>query len=68
MNIVPPGKWLDLAQRLRDRTHKWSDLVKLIPDQMSRSVMGHAYTCPDMIGGGEYQSFLNSAIIDQEIF
>jgi len=58
---------LPLAQRLRDKTHKWSDLEKLIPDLMSQSVMGYAYTCPDMIGGGEYQSFLNGAVIDEEL-
>ena len=58
---------LPLAQRLRDKTHKWSDLVKLIPDLMSQSVVGYAYTCPDMIGGGEYQSFLNGATIDEEL-
>ena len=58
---------LPLAQRLRDKTHKWEDLAKLIPDLMSQSVIGYAYTCPDMIGGGEYQSFLNGAIIDEEL-
>jgi alpha-glucosidase (family GH31 glycosyl hydrolase) len=58
---------LPLAQRLRDKTHKWGDLAKLIPDQMSQSVMGYAYTCPDMIGGGEYQSFLDGATIDEEL-
>ncbi len=58
---------LPLAQRLRDKTHKWGDLTKLIPDQMSQSVMGYAYTCPDMIGGGEYQSFLHGAVIDEEL-
>jgi alpha-glucosidase len=34
---------------------------------MSQSVMGYAYTCPDMIGGGEYRSFLNSSTIDEEL-
>ncbi len=58
---------LPLAQRLRDKGHRWEDLEKLIPDQMSQSVMGYAYTCPDMIGGGEYQSFLNSSVIDEEL-
>lgn len=58
---------LPLAQRLRDKTHKWGDLAKLIPDLLSQSVMGYAYTCPDMIGGGEYQSFLNGATIDEEL-
>jgi alpha-glucosidase (family GH31 glycosyl hydrolase) len=58
---------LPLAQRLRDKTHRWDDLQKLIPDLMSQSVMGYAYTCPDMIGGGEYQSFLHGATIDEEM-
>ena len=58
---------LPLAQRLRDKTHRWGDLTKLIPDLMSQSVMGYAYTCPDMIGGGEYQSFLHGATIDEEL-
>jgi len=58
---------LPLAQRLRDKGHDWKDLAKLIPDQMSQSVMGYAYTCPDMIGGGEYRSFLNTKSIDEEL-
>lgn len=58
---------LPLAQRLRDKNHNWDDLQKLIPDLMSQSIMGYAYTCPDMIGGGEYQSFQNSTTIDEEL-
>jgi alpha-glucosidase (family GH31 glycosyl hydrolase) len=58
---------LPLAQRLRDKGHEWGDLAKLIPDLLSQSVMGYAYTCPDMIGGGEYRSFLNTAKIDEEL-
>ena len=57
---------LPLAQRLRDKGHEWEDLAKLIPDQMSQSVMGYAYTCPDMIGGGEYRSFLSNSSLDEE--
>ncbi|MEO9891946.1 glycoside hydrolase family 31 protein [Aurantibacter sp.] len=58
---------LPLAQRLRDKNHNWNDLAKLIPDLMSQSIMGYAYTCPDMIGGGEYQSFENNTTIDEEL-
>jgi len=58
---------LPLAQRLRDKNHRWDDLKKLIPDLMSQSLMGYSYTCPDMIGGGEYQSFLDGAVIDEEL-
>ena len=58
---------LPLAQRLRDKGHNWEDLQKLIPDQMSQSLMGYAYTCPDMIGGGEYGSFIDLASVDEEL-
>lgn len=58
---------LPLAQRLRDKEHKWEDLQKLIPDMMSQSMMGYAYTCPDMIGGGEFQSFKKISTIDEEL-
>ncbi|NMF33665.1 glycoside hydrolase [Flammeovirga yaeyamensis] len=58
---------LPLVQRLRDKRHSWEDLQKLIGDQLSQSAMGYAYTCPDMIGGGEYQSFKKIENIDQEL-
>ena len=58
---------LPLAQRLRDKTPEWADLRQLIPGIIAQGLMGYAYTCPDMIGGGEYQSFLALDSIDQEL-
>jgi alpha-glucosidase (family GH31 glycosyl hydrolase) len=58
---------LPLVQRLRDKKHNWEDLQKLIPDQMSQSLMGYAYTCPDMIGGGEFSTFLKLDKTDDEL-
>ncbi|MFC0539518.1 hypothetical protein ACFFKJ_26590 [Pelagicoccus mobilis] len=58
---------LPLAQRLRDKTAEWSDLRQLIPGIIAQGLMGYAYTCPDVIGGGEYQSFLALDSIDQEL-
>ncbi len=46
-----------LAQRLRDKGHVWRDLQQLIPDALALGLMGYAYLCPDMIGGGEYSYF-----------
>lgn len=56
-----------LAQRLRDKQHNWTDLQKLIPGLISQGLMGYAFTCPDMIGGGEFSSFLDGAVIDEEL-
>lgn len=58
---------LPLAQRLRDKSHNWDDLRELIPGILAQGLMGYAFTCPDMIGGGEFQSFLDRAAVDQEL-
>jgi alpha-glucosidase len=34
---------------------------------MLQGIMGYPFTCPDLIGGGEYTAFLNNSIIDQEL-
>jgi alpha-glucosidase len=54
-----------LAERLLDKNHFWSDLRKLIPNMLLAGLMGYPFSCPDMIGGGEYKSFQTDATIDQ---
>jgi alpha-glucosidase len=56
-----------LAERLRDKNHSWDDLSKLVPNILLEGLMGYPFSCPDMIGGGEYKSFQNSATIDQDL-
>jgi alpha-glucosidase len=56
-----------LAERLRDKAHNWNDLHKLIPDILLQGLIGYSFTCPDLIGGGEFTSFLDGAKIDQEL-
>ena len=56
-----------LAERLRDKDHSWTDLRKLIPNMLLAGLMGYPFSCPDMIGGGEYKSFQPGSIIDQEL-
>ncbi|MGW1993490.1 glycoside hydrolase family 31 protein [Embleya sp. NPDC001921] len=49
---------LPLAQRQQDKYHLWEGrfgLDSLIPNALAQSVTGHAFTCPDMIGGGEFR-------------
>lgn len=48
-----------LVQRLGDKGYSWKSSKLLIPDMVAAGLMGYPYTCPDMIGGGEYKSFLN---------
>ena len=56
-----------IANRLCDKNHNWPDLQKLIPNMILEGLMGYTFSCPDMIGGGEFKSFLGGAVIDQEL-
>lgn len=60
-----------IAQRLCDKEHSWgkNGLASLIPNALAQGLLGYAFTCPDMIGGGEYLNFMeNSSNLDQELF
>jgi alpha-glucosidase len=56
-----------LAQRLRDKNHSWEDLHMLVPGIVNQGLMGYPFNCPDMIGGGEYLSFMDLGSVDQEL-
>jgi alpha-glucosidase (family GH31 glycosyl hydrolase) len=56
-----------LVQRLRDKQHSWADLQKLIPHLSLAGLLGYNFTCPDMIGGGEYGSFIGRSKLDEEL-
>ena len=47
-----------LAERLRDKGHNWEDLKTLVPNLTVAGLLGYPFTCPDMIGGGEFGSFI----------
>ncbi|QDU71478.1 glycoside hydrolase family 31 protein [Mucisphaera calidilacus] len=61
-----------VAQRLRDRHHDWSEasgVGSLIPFTLAMSLTGLPFTCPDMIGGGEWLSFVDgNERLDPELF
>ncbi|MDD4368834.1 MAG: glycoside hydrolase family 31 protein [Oscillospiraceae bacterium] len=60
-----------LVQRLADRNHSWtgSGLGSLIPNSLAQGILGYPFSCPDMIGGGQYESFLADRFtLDQELF
>jgi alpha-glucosidase len=56
-----------LVQRLRDKEHSWNDLSALIPDMIALGLIGHPFSCPDMIGGGEVGSFWENPDLDEEL-
>jgi alpha-glucosidase len=56
-----------LAQRLQDKSHNWADLQKLIPNMIVEGLSGYAFSCPDLIGGGDWVSFLDESKLDREL-
>jgi len=58
---------LPLAQRLHDKFHSWEDLQKLVPHMITEGLAGYTFSCPDMIGGGDYISFLDLTSYDQDL-
>ncbi len=60
-----------LIQRVRDKHHRWGEkgMVDLIPTALAQGLLGYAYSCPDMVGGGEDTSFTDPSFrFDQELF
>lgn len=58
-----------IVQRLGDKDYSWRATTLLIPDMVAAGLLGHAFTCPDMIGGGQFGSFLEVSpdAFDQEL-
>lgn len=57
-----------IVMRLCDKKADWAAVRGLVPAMLAAGMEGHLFTCPDMIGGGEFTSFLDvdPADIDQE--
>ena len=61
---------LPLAQRLADRNHAWDadGLGSVMPNLITQGLLGYPFVCPDMIGGGQYTSFLGDQFaVDAEL-
>ena len=56
-----------IAERIADKNHTWEDLQKLIPQSVTQGLEGYPFVCPDMIGGGDFGSFLNRSTLDEEL-
>lgn len=54
-----------LVQRLGDKEYSWDGVARLVPSMIAAGLLGHPYTCPDMIGGGQFGSFID---IDEDKF
>lgn len=50
-----------LVQRLADKPHRWDAIPSLVSNSLVNGLLGNAYVCPDMIGGGSFVDFLPGA-------
>lgn len=60
-----------LVCRLHDKMHSWDQdgLNCIIPNTLIQGLIGCYYGCPDMIGGGNYGSFIQNGFqLDQELY
>lgn len=56
-----------LVQRLGDKDYSWRANELLIPDMTAAGLLGYYYTCPDMIGGGQFTAFMGVDKFDEEL-
>ena len=58
-----------IVMRLCDKRADWKTVRNLLPSMIASGMEGHIFVCPDMIGGGEWTSFLDvkPEDIDQEL-
>ena len=56
-----------LVQRLHDKKHTWEELQLLVPHMITEAYAGYTFSCPDMIGGGEFKTFLDESLLDSEL-
>ena len=59
-----------VVTRLQDKKHSWDTfgINTLIPNTVLQGLLGYAYGCPDMVGGGEIGSFAGRKELDEELF
>ena len=60
-----------MVWRLSDKLHSWTynGINTLIPNGVLQGLLGYAYSCPDMIGGGDYLDFSKTkGKLDEELF
>ncbi len=64
----------EIVARLHDKHHSWGEKLginSLIPNTIAQGLLGYAYCCPDMVGGGQIDTKTEVGIsgsIDEELF
>lgn len=57
-----------LVVRLHDKPHAWEALGRIVADMIAAGLLGYPYICPDMVGGGEWLTFIPGSPFDPDLF
>ena len=57
-----------IVARLQDKRHDWPSLRQCLTDLLADGLMGYPFVCPDMVGGGDWESFFPGRPFDPELF
>ncbi len=60
----------EIVARLHDKKHTWDNvgICALVPHTIAQGLLGYAYCCPDMVGGGDLVGANGLGEIDEELF
>lgn len=58
-----------IVARLHDKQHSWTGhgINTLIPNTVVQGLLGYAYGCPDMVGGGSISLVEDNGQVDEEL-
>ncbi len=59
---------LPVVVRLHDKPHKWEALRRVVADMIGAGLLGQPFICPDMVGGGEWTTFIPGSPFEPELF
>ena len=59
---------MPVVVRLHDKPHAWEALRRIVADMMGAGILGQPFICPDMVGGGEWTTFIPGSPFEPELF
>ena len=59
---------MPVVVRLHDKPHTWEALRCITADMIAAGVIGQPFICPDMVGGGEWTTFIPGSPFEPDLF
>ncbi len=59
---------MPVVVRLHDKPHTWEALRRIVADMMGAGILGQPFICPDMVGGGEWTTFIPGSPFEPDLF